>query len=105
MTQVTDRYAFELDTDVRRELDSHQVSIEDEILHKQPGLHAEPVLGGPEGEKDVVTIIAATSSLAPLVVPIVLELIRRFRPRVDYEEATERWPDGTTLHRIRIRES
>ena len=105
MIQVTDKYVFDIDQTILKELGDQDIYLEDEILRKEPNLGKESISIKPEkGEKEVVSVITATALLAPIVVPIALELIRRFVPKVECEETMEILADGTIIHRTHIKQ-
>jgi hypothetical protein len=96
---------FELvfDRDIWTELDDRQIDIGREIQQVNPELgvrQGRSMSEGVEQQRDVVTIITAIAALAPLVVPIVIELIKRKLPHVESEIVIEEGLEGRKVIKI-----
>jgi hypothetical protein len=101
-------YELLFDAEVEAELADRGVHIQDEIQRanaelvlRQGRSHAE----GAERGRDVVTVITAIAALAPLVVPIVKEIIKRKLPHIETEVIIETGADDRTVLRVVRKES
>jgi hypothetical protein len=86
---VSDQQLFEivLDSASAEALQSNRIDIVDVLLHENRDLKRVPKTALP-GTRDAASIISATATLAPMVVPIVTVLIRRLLPRVEITTRT-----------------
>jgi hypothetical protein len=96
---------FELlfDKTIEADLLDRQVDVENEIHRIKPELKVHQGRSkavGTENQRDVVTIVTAAAALAPLVVPIVTEIIKRKLPHVESETIIEEGADGRRVIRL-----
>lgn len=96
---------FELlfDDMIEAELTDRQIDIGHEIQRTNPELEihqGRSKAKGAEHQRDVVTIVTAVATLAPLVVPIVTKLIERFLPHVETEMVIEIGYDGRRIIKV-----
>jgi hypothetical protein len=101
---------FELDFDqtIQNILDDCQVDLVYEIYQANPALDVRTGLSkapGAEFQRDAVAIITAAAALTPMVVPIVVELIKRLCPHVESETIIEEGTDGRQIIRITRKET
>ncbi len=88
---------FTFSDEIQTELHANDIDFFQELLKKQPELSIQyrehPKKA--EGERNVVEVITATAALAPLIVPIAKEFIKRLLPHEKITEKEVVHPDGT----------
>jgi hypothetical protein len=96
---------FELlfDKEIAAELAERQVDLERELHKANPNLQihtGRSLAKGAQGQRDAVQIITAVGALAPVVVPIVTELIKRLLPHVETKILIEKKGRGRSTIKI-----
>ena len=96
-----------LEHDIQAEIADRCIELEHEIQRGNPELkvhQGRSKAQWAEHQRDVVTIITAVAGLAPLVVPIVKEIIKRKMPHIETELTIEEGSEGRKIIRITRKE-
>ena len=92
-----------LDAETTHRLEAQGIDLTEALVAENPDLRLFP-MPTERGVRDIVAIIGATATLAPMVVPIARELIARLLPRTEINVETIT-ANGNTITKIHTRQT